>query len=280
LTYLIEILLRIYLTFYPPCEWEITSIIILQILDASKGIFLSIFIIIHSKIWSFCKSLPNLKFLSNQPTTESNVNLSLPRNFSAKALNQQETVDWDNFVAHARKSISERNENFYSAEPRPLSVSSQPDPTRSRFSIISQDSISGSHLPRDSLRSIMFRAKHNMSREESIANHHHHQLPISPMKIDVPIPVPKNIPDAVLDDVQLFEYYYNNLSSLNSSSSDVQRPEEIAIPVDNNRRSSFNKFTRKISLSKPNSKPNSRLSRMKAFDESANENTIENSEIN
>lgn len=215
--------------------------------------------------------LPELKFFTKQTTTESNVNLSLPRNFSAKALNQQDTVDWDNFVAQARKSISERNENFYSAEPRPLSVSSQPDPTRSRFSIASQDSISsmsslGSNLPRDSLRSIMFRAKHNMTREESLANHH--QPPIAPLKI-VPAPVPKNIPNAVLDDVQLFEYYYNNLSS---SSDTPEKPDESNT---SDRRSSFNKLSR----IKSEKLKNPRLSRMKAFDETINENSNEHSEV-
>lgn len=259
--FLIEIILRTLFSFIPPCEFEFYSKILLLTIDALKGIFLSIFIILHSRIWNSCKVLPNLKIFTKQGTTESNVNLSLPRNFSAKAINQQDSVDWDNFVASARKSIIEHNENFYSAEPRPSSVSSQPDPCR--FSIISQDSISG-HLPRDSLRSIMFRAKHNMSRSESVAS----QAPIAPLKCVVPPPVPKNIPDEILDDVQLFEYYYNNLSSISSSSSDVnQQPKSEEPNID--QRSSFHKIS-KI-FNKP-SRANPRLCRMSAFDETANEN--------
>lgn len=219
---------------------------------------------------------------TKQTTTESNVNLSLPRNFSARS------VDWDNFMSIARESIEkssrEKQENFPSIEPRSLSINSDPDPTKSRISTISsisqfsQDGYLAGNQRRDTIRNIMYRAKHdNLSRGESSTA----PSLSTPVKCVIPTPVPKNIPNEILDNVQLFEFYYNNLSSLNSlnsnvsqssdNSNDAQNSDE---PSNTDNRTSTNRLSlsRILSFNKPQ-KSNSRLCRMSAFDESTSDDS-------
>lgn len=284
----IEIFLKIFLSFVPPCAWENTSKILILLIDASKGFLVAIFLISHSRILKCCESLPILKIFTKQSTTDSNVNLSLPRNFSPK-----DPTDWDNFMTHARESIEkksrEKDENFHSIEPRSPSINSDPDPTKSRISSISsisQSSRDSGVQRRDTMRNIMYRVKHdNLSRGDSF-------VPVStPVKCPViPIPVPKNIPNEILDNVQLFEYYYNNLSSLNSLNSNVSQSSETSNSVQNSEEPSNTdnrSSTHRISLSRiPRiltfNKPKSRLSRMSAFDESTSDDSsvARNNKIN
>lgn len=273
--YWIEISLKCFVSFVPPCSWETESKVLLLTIDAVKGLLVSIFVISHSRILKCCESLPNLKIFTKQSTTDSNVNLSLPRNFSPK-----DPTDWDNFVAHARESIEkssrEKDENFHSIEPRSLSINSDPDPTKSRISTISSisqfsrdGSVNGVQR-RDTMKNIMYRVKHdNMSRTDSCVS--------TPVKCPV-IPVPKNIPNEILDNVQLFDYYYNNLSSLNSLNSSVSQLSDTNSvqnadePSNAENRSSTHRLSlsRILPFNKP-SKSNPRLSRMSAFDESTSD---------
>lgn len=282
--YWIEIFSKIFLSFMLPCSWEFSSKILVLLIDAAKGFLVSFFLILHSRILKCCEALPNFKMFTKQSTTESNVNLSLPRNFSAK-----DPVDWDNFMVQARESIEkisrEKQENFPSIEPRSLSINSDPDPTKSRVSAISlisqfsQDSgIAGSQR-RDTIRNIMYRAKHdNLSRGESSA------VPTiaAPVKCVIPTPVPKNIPNEILDNVQLFDFYYNNLSSLNSlnsnvsqssdNSNDIQNNPDEPSNIDNRASSQRLSLSRILTFNKP-PKSNPRLCRMSAFDESASDDS-------
>lgn len=279
IVYWIEIVLKIYVSVVPPCSWESESKILILFVDAMKGFLVSIFLISHSRILKCCESLPNLKIFTKQSTTESNVNLSLPRNFSPK-----DPTDWDNFVAHARESIEknaarEKDENFHSIEPRSLSINSDPDPTKSRISTISSisqfsrdSSFNGGVQRRDTIRNVMYRVKHdNLSRTDS--------GPVStPVKCPV-IPVPKNIPNEILDNVQLFDYYYNNLSSLNSLNSSASQLSDnsnnnVQNTADEPSNSDNRATTHRLSLSRIFTKPsksNNRLSRMSAFDESTSD---------
>lgn len=106
---------------------------------------------------------------------------------------------WNEFVAKARNSISDGN--LYTIEPR-ISISTSPDPTKMVRSGTYHHSLDPRR--RNTIRDIMARAKHNAPK------------PLSEYSFTTNIiqPLPKNIPNQILDDVRLFDFYYNNLNSI------------------------------------------------------------------
>lgn len=114
---------------------------------------------------------------------------------------------WNELVVRARNSICESN--LYSTEPHAATISSSPDPTKNRFSLMVQpaslQNTQQDSKRRHTIRDIMQLAKSNSSKNPPS---------IPTVAKCVTPPLPKNIPNQILDDVQLFDYYYKNLNSI------------------------------------------------------------------
>lgn len=114
---------------------------------------------------------------------------------------------WNEFVSIAQNSISD--ENFYTIESRIYEyISTSPDPTKKKFSSVPKTSSQHQHYAYPNrchaIRDIMIHDKNNVSKK----------IPETPFTTYGTQPLPKNIPNQILDDVRLFDYYYNNLNSV------------------------------------------------------------------
>lgn len=151
---------------------------------------------------------------------------------------------WQEVVIRARSSISEPNSiNIHI----PAENRTRKQGVSSKGSV--QRLINGNlslELPqKHAFKDVMLRA-----RPISIAP------PMSP-------PIPKHIPDEILDDVQLFDFYYKNLDSIFISSAIPQAIDEVKIEE---KRSSVQKIRRMLSLVQDKTL-SSKLSRNLSYDE-------------
>lgn len=167
-------------------------------------------IIIDRKVNKSYKSAqPNDSNCSNASLTTSVNSRLTPTSDSGEK--KREISSWHDFVLQARNSIC--NENFYTIEPLPPIAPTASYATRQRA--ISE------HFPtrqpsifkhRKNIRDVMRRAKNDFPKK-----------PIPEIQLNPPLP--KNIPNQILDDVQLFDFYYKNLNSVyfTGSSPDIKQ---------------------------------------------------------
>jgi hypothetical protein len=180
-------------------------------------------------------SMPEISipwFTTKHSSHESNASLAPSR----LSINRDEPLySWQDVVACAKNSVCYDNEIASIS-----SISTAPEPYKNHNEVIYElpKAVNGSR--RHTIRHIMMRAKNNnnLSQIEEIA----------PRKVSTP-PLPKNIPAEILDDVQLFDFYYKNLDSIfiadgvesiTTRSSDAKSDDE--------KRSSTNRVSRILSF--------------------------------
>lgn len=172
--------------------------------SALQGISLVLVFFLHPKVRKMLKS-----FNKKVSTNASDASLAPSAISTKSSTRRNESIEpfnnWNDFVTQARNSICEGN--LYTTEPQ-LIISSSPDPTKNRFSLVVQPSLDPSHQDpkrRHTIRDIMQLAKSNAPKPSRI---------IPTVAKCVTPPLPKIIPNQILDDVQLFDFYYRNLNSV------------------------------------------------------------------
>lgn len=168
---------------------------------ALQGITLSFIFFLHPKVRKMFKS-----FRKQGSANGSDASLA-SRSSIRKGKNLKPINSWNDFVIQARSSICEGN--FHTTEPQ-TAVSSSPDPTDNRLSLILQpprrlQNVHQDTKRRHTIRDIMQLAKSNSPK---------HPTAVPTVAKCITPPLPKVIPNQILDDVQLFDFYYKNLNSI------------------------------------------------------------------
>lgn len=167
-----------------------------------QGVSLSFLFVLHPKMRNLFR-----RKISSNGSKASLAPSAISRCSTRKGESPEPISSWNDLVVRARNSICEGNS--YSTEPHAAAISSSPDPTKNRFSLIVQptslQNIQQDSKRRHTIRDIMQLAKSNTSKNPSS---------IPTIAKCVTPPLPKNIPNQILDDVQLFDYYYKNLNSI------------------------------------------------------------------
>lgn len=167
--------------------------------QALQPVALCLVFLFHPKVKKLIKNLI-------KPSNGSEASLA-PSGASRSTISKEKALmpinSWNDFVIRARSSICD--ENIYTIEPQ-RSISSSPDPTttKSRLSMLGHSTHNldtPDQKRRHTIRDVMWRAKNNVPKT-------------APVTKCVTPPLPKNIPNQILDDVQLFDFYYNNLNSV------------------------------------------------------------------
>ena len=134
---------------------------------------------------------------------------------------------WQEVVIRARNSVSDPNSISIhiptQKRTRKLGVS-----TKDSVQSLTNNNLSLEIPQKHALKAVVLRAR----RPISIAP------PLSP-------PIPKHIPDEILDDVQLFDFYYKNIDTIFISSVIPQAVDEVKIEE---KRSSVQKIRKMLSL--------------------------------
>jgi hypothetical protein len=184
----------------------------------------------------FIPSKSNLKLNSywsvNKISTQ-NSNASLAPS-SQLSFNRDDPLNsWQDVMIHAKNSVCYEND-VVNDLPEPYRNSADAD--RRSTESLSQPKRNSRHT----IRQVMLRAKSNLGQIEEIA----------PKKCCTP-PLPKIIPNQILDDVQLFDFYYKNLDSIfingdeNSSGSSNAAP---IVPSAADKRSTFKAMGKMFSM--------------------------------
>lgn len=182
-------------------------------------------------------SIPEISipwFTTKLSSQESNASLAPSR----LSINREEPLhSWQEVVACAKNSVCYDNEIASIS-----SISTAPEPYKRNDEVIYEfpKTVHGSR--RHTIRHIMMRAKNNnnLSQVEEIA----------PRKVSTP-PLPKNIPPEILDDVQLFDFYYKNLDSIfitDGTESIKTRSTDDTKNEDVEKRSSSSRISRVLSF--------------------------------
>lgn len=181
-------------TCFGPCGLEEIVNLLMVSCQTMQAVSLSFIYFLHPKVRKIFKNI------SKKVSNGSDASLA-PSGISknSTANDENEPINsWNDFVIRARSSICDGN--LYSIEP---SISSAPDPKslKSRISLINRPNTSYQQYDpkRRPIRDIMHRAKSTVSK---------------PIAKSVTPPLPKNIPNHILDDVQLFDFYYKNLNTV------------------------------------------------------------------
>jgi hypothetical protein len=262
------------------CGWEELNKFLLIFFDVFQAFALCLIFSIHPKVKRvFTRNSFFRKNISSQDSDTSLAQSRTSRNSLNKEDSREPINSWNDFVIRARSSICE--ENLYTREPHSR-ISTIPDPSTAnpRISVVHQlpiNTISSCHsnhaipnysvpsLPgsynntkrrRSTIREIMFGAKINLSRNGLV-----------PTPASQPIHIlPKKIPNVILDDVQLFDFYYTNLNKIVIS--DDEENFHVSFPEDDiEAKHAMKKINRLLSFE--NDKPIKRLSRLMSFDESS-----------
>lgn len=202
-------------TCFGKCGFEEVIKLVVLSGQAAQTFSLSFIYISHPKVRKVFKNIT--KKISSNGSDASLAPSGVSKSSTTKDESEQ-INSWNDFVIRARSSICEGN--VYSTEP---SISSAPDPTslKSKISLINRPNTSYQQYDpkRRPIRDIMHRAKGAVCKPSSAT--------VQPIAKCVTPPLPKNIPNHILDDVQLFDFYYKNLntvfineSPLNVSSTD------------------------------------------------------------
>lgn len=227
-------------TMHNTCGWEELSKLLITSSYALQLIMLNFVFFLNPKIQKLFENFYPC-FWKKISSQESNVSLA-PSKTSRGSDGLEPIHSWNDFVIRARNSVC--NENLYTTEPR-LSISTLPDPPTSkiRTSLVISPSnnakVNSDQTRRHTIRDIMWRAKNNFQGNESVPEN-------QPIAKCVTPPLPKNIPNQILDDVQLFDFYYNNLSSI-FIDEDSPTPHTSTINDDEEKASTMKRISKMMS---------------------------------
>ncbi|XP_070506349.1 calcitonin gene-related peptide type 1 receptor-like [Chironomus tepperi] len=190
----LPIILSLFSSMFGLCGWEHTYRFLHEFLE-----FLQILSICILYFIPFPKTPSKLKSWSSTKTSSQNSNVSLaPSRLSHHR--DDAYSNWHDAVVYANSTACYDNDIVYE------NISTLPEPYKA-------DNNENVNNPRNSsnqrhtIRQVMLRAKKNLPNMENV----------SPRKLSAP-PIPKIIPNQILDDVQLFDAYYRSLDSVCTSS--------------------------------------------------------------
>lgn len=208
---------------------EINECIVI-IMEALQGILVSIlcfycdrdFRRVLCQVFKSRERISSVDSQENLAPKKSKTSLQSSTDFQPKS----DCCSWQEVVIRARSSIS---------DPNSINIHVPTEKRKRKLGVHSKDSVQrltngnlSLELPqKHAFKDVMLRA-----RPISIAP------PMSP-------PIPKHIPDEILDDVQLFDFYYKNLNSIFISSAIPQPIDEVKIEE---KRSSVHKIRKMLSL--------------------------------
>lgn len=195
------------------CSWEELNKFLMTSCDSLQVMaFVTIFFL-QPKVRTVIRKFERKKFCRKKISSQdSDVSLAPSRN-SRNSINKDDISEpiqsWNEFVIRARSSFCDGN--IYTVEPH-SQISTSPDPpvTKDRSSLVlrpKNNQARASPARHHTIRDIMYRAKNNLSKDIS-----NPETPSFPKRVTPPLP--KNIPNQILDDVQLFDFYYKNLNSI------------------------------------------------------------------
>lgn len=165
-------------------------------------------IIIDKIVTKAFKSAQSVDSNCSNASLANSVNSRLTQSLDSEET-QRQINSWHEFVIQARNSNC--IENFYTIQPLPPVVPTAVNVTGQRAK--------SERFPsprifkhRKNIRDVMRRAKN--------------EFPAKSIQLNSPLP--KNIPNQIFDDVQLFEFFYQNLNSVNFTergSQDIKREQ-------------------------------------------------------
>lgn len=177
------------------CHWEDYYKLMMTFFEFLQTIAVCIILFLPPIV-----NLPKLKnFWSTTKISSQNSNASL----APSRLSYNEPLNsWHDVVACAKSSC---HENVLENESVTTTISTIPEPYKNddNGSLKNLRLSDSSKRHKLSIRQVMLRAKSNLS----------HLDEIHPRKCSTP-PIPKIIPSIILDDLQLFDFYYKNLDSI------------------------------------------------------------------
>ena len=164
---------------------------------------LTLIYLLHPKIRNSLKKITK-KLQSNNSDSSVAPSGASQSTIITNSQSKEPICSWNDFLMRARNSISE--ENVYVVDPRrAVSESPDPVPVQNRSSL-PDSKITKEAKRRHTIRDIMMGAKNESPRSSKV---------LAPaVAKNVANPLPKNIPNRILDDVQLFDFYYKNLNSV------------------------------------------------------------------
>lgn len=227
------------------CGWEELNKFLMISCEALQLVVLSFIFFAEPRVRKIFKNFDRRHFcrkkISSQDSDASLAPSKISGNFSCKEEAYEPINSWNDFVIRARSSVCEGN--LYTIEPHsPISTSPDPPPAKNRTSLVlkppSSNQIKTDTTRRHAIRDIMWRAKNNVPKGGSVTS-----LTPTAAKCVTP-PLPKNIPNQILDDVQLFDFYYKNLNSIFIN--DDSPPNVVADDTDSN--SSSKRMSRLLSF--------------------------------
>lgn len=210
--FLLPFIVKLIETCYSSCGWEEQHKFLMTLFYALQAIVLSFAFFLHPNVRKIFKNFNVSRFFSKKISSQESALSLAASGPSVHSIDYNEPVkSWNDFVIRAQSSICDGN--LYSVEPR-SAICTSPDPltSKSRISLISHPLITQQIKPnttrRHTVRDIMMNAKNNLPKNRRAMS-----TTLSITKCATP-PLPKNIPNQILDDVQLFEFYYKNLNSV------------------------------------------------------------------
>lgn len=163
---------------------------------------------------------------------------------SRLSINREEPIySWQDVVTCARNSVCYDNDIGSIS-----TISNAPEPFKNYNEPIYEVPKVGDGTRRHTIRQVMMKAKNiNLSAIEEVM----------PPKVISPT-LPKNIPPEILDDVQLFDFYYKNLDSIFIGDGENVTARSSISSEDPEKRVSGNRISRLLSFGQlPRSKLNS-----------------------
>ncbi|CAG9802842.1 unnamed protein product [Chironomus riparius] len=189
----LPIILSLFSSIIGLCRWEDAYKFMYEFLE-----FLQIFALCLVYFIPF----PKASSWSSSKISSQNSNASLASSRLSHHRNDTAYSHWNDAVVYANSSVCYDNDIVYeniSTLPEPYKADNNENVNHSR----------NSSNQRHTIRQVMLRAKKNLPHVDNVA----------PRKLSAPpIPIPKIIPNQILDDVQLFDAYYRSLDSVCTSS--------------------------------------------------------------
>lgn len=193
----ISILLKIISSLIGVCGWEEILKFIYEAIELLTALSLTIIYFIPLP-----KNLSKLKSWSSSKISSQNSNASLAPSRLSHTRGEVFHNWYDAHVVHPISSAA-----CYDNDIVYENISTLPEPCRGDNKEVLSYTNNSSNNQRHTIRQVMLRAKKNVPQVERM----------TPKKCSMP-PIPKIIPNQILDDVQLFDAYYKSLDSLPASS--------------------------------------------------------------
>lgn len=197
------------------CGWEELSKFLVISCFALQVIALFAIFFAQPKVRKALKNFDKRRLCRKKISSQDSDASLAPSRISRNSLCKDEAYEpinsWNDFVIRARSSVCEGN--FYTLEPHsPISTSPDPPSAKNRISLVlrppNSHQMKADTTRRHAIRDIMWRAKNNLPKGGNSTS----STPTAAKCVTPPLP--KNIPNEILDDVQLFDFYYKNLNSI------------------------------------------------------------------